>query len=256
MPPTNADGTNIQAVDRTLQILEYIRDTEEIRITELANSLGVSKSTVHNHLSTLSDHGYIIKTEGKYQLGLRFLSFAHMLQESNRLYLSAKPEIDDLVDRIDERSQVLVEENGHGIYIYQETGTRSITTESYVGTTVELHSSSIGKALLAFQPEEMVDRVIDRDGLPERTEHTVTSEDELKTELETIRETGVAFDDEEGMLGMRCIAAPVKNQAGRSVGAISVSGPCTRMDDERFREELPESVRQTAQAIELQYQFS
>jgi DNA-binding IclR family transcriptional regulator len=253
---TGKTTNEVQAVDRAFEILEVIRNEDGVGVTELATALNVSKSTVHNHLQTMANRGYVIKEDGEYGLGLRLLSFPHTLQERNPIYQAAKPEVDELVERTDERCQVLVEENGHGIYIYQATGARSITTESYVGTRVELHSSAIGKALLAFQPDEIIDRVIERDGLPKRTEHTVTSPEAFKQELAEVRESGVAFDDEEGILGMRCVAAPIKNAEGVSVGAVSVSGPGTRVQGERFEEELPEEIRQTAQAISLKVRFS
>lgn len=245
----------VRATMRTFEILEQLRDSGSARVTDLADDLGVAKSTVHNHLRTMEEEGYVVKEAGQYRLGLQFLSFPHSLLESNRLYQAAKPEVDEFVEKTDERCQVMVKEKDHGVYIYQATGTRSITTQSRVGTKVELHSTSIGKALLAYQPQAVVDRVIEDDGLPGHTENTITDPDELKAALETVRDEGVAFDDEEGLLGLRCIAAPVRNSDGESIGAISVSGPSTRINGDRFREELPKRIKQTAQAIEIKYRY-
>jgi DNA-binding IclR family transcriptional regulator len=246
----------ILSVERSFEILETIRDRGEVGVTEVADQLDVSKSTVHNHLNTLEARGYVVNQDSKYRLGLRFLSFPDTLQKSNRLYQTAKDEIDELVERTGERSQVLVEENGYGVYIYQQTNERAITTSSRVGTRVTLHASAIGKALLAFQPPEKVEHVLDRDGLPEYTENTITSREAFKTELERVREEEIAFDDEEGMKGMRCVAAPIRNKNSVSVGAISVSGPCTRITGERFESTIPQEVERTAQAIEINYRYS
>lgn len=245
----------IQSTTRTFEILERLRDAGSVGVTALADDIGVSKSTVHNHLRTMEEQGYVIKEDGEYQLGLRFLSFPHSLLESNRLYQAAKPEVDEFVEKTDERCQVMVKEKDHGVYIYQATGTRSITTQSRVGTRVELHSTSIGKALLAHQPEEVVDRIIEETGLPAHTRNTFTDPDEFRAELEQVRNEGVAFDDEEGLLGLRCIAAPVRDSEGDSIGAISVSGPSTRINGEQFSEELPKQIKQTAQAIEIKYRY-
>jgi len=246
----------ILSVDRAFEILETIRDRGEVGVTEIADQLKVSKSTVHNHLNTMETRGYVVNEDGEYRLGLRFLSFPDTLQKSNRLYQTAKEEVDELVKRTGERSQVLVEENGYGVYIYQQVDDRAIRTSSRVGTQVSLHSSAIGKSLLAFQPPEKVDRILDRDGLPPQTEHTITSREEFDTELERIREEGVAYDDEEGIEGMRCVASPIRNENSVSVGAISVSGPCTRIKNERFESELPQEVERAAQAIEINYRYS
>lgn len=253
---TNDDGKTVLSVDRAFDILEEIRDREEAGITQLAEELDVSKSTIHNHLNTMANRGYVVNENDRYRLGFRFLSFPDVVQKSNRLYQTAVNEIDELVNRTGERSQLLVKEKGHGIYIYQQTDSRAIRTGSRVGTRVMLHSSAIGKALLAYQPSEEVDQILDRDGLPPMTENTITSREAFEDELERVREIGVAFDDEEGIEGMRCVAAPIKNDQNISVGAISVSGPCTRIQEERFQETLPQEVQQTAQAIEINYRFA
>jgi len=253
-----APGANntVTSVQRAFEILEAIRDHNDISVTELAEGLDVSKSTVHNHLNTMEQSGYVVKTDGSYRLGLRFLSFPDVLQKSNRLYQAAEDEVEDLVNRTNERGQILCEENGYGVYIYQQKANRAITTDSKVGTKVNLHSSAIGKALLAFQPKDKVDKIIERDELPAHTEHTITSRDELAAELERVREKGIAFDDEEGIEGLRCVAAPIRDSERVSVGAISISGPCTRISGDQFRESLPREVKRSAQAIEINYQFS
>ncbi|WP_129116326.1 IclR family transcriptional regulator [Halegenticoccus tardaugens] len=253
---SNQGGKTIRSVDRTLNILEKIGERNTVGVTELAEELNVSKSTIHNHLNTMTNRGYVVNENDQYRLGLQFLWFSDVIQKSNRLYQMAVDEVDELVDGTGERSQVLVEENGHGTYIYQQTDDRAIRTSSRVGTRVSLHSSAIGKALLAYQPSEKVDRILDRDGLPAMTEYTITSREAFVDELERVRETGVAFDDEEGIEGMRCVAAPIKNDQGISVGAISISGPCTRIQGERFEKTLPQEVQRAAQAIEINYRFA
>lgn len=251
----NKGGKTVLSVDRTFDILEEICEREEVGVTQLAEELDVSKSTIHNHLNTMANRGYVVNENDRYRLGLRFLSFPDVVQKSNRLYQTAVDEIDELVDTTGERSQLLVEENSHGVYIYQQTDDRAIRTSSRVGTRVMLHSTAIGKALLAYQPAEKVDQILERDGLPSMTEHTITSREAFEEELERVRERGIAFDDEEGIEGMRCVAAPIKNDQDVSVGAISVSGPCTRIEGERFEETLPQEVQRAAQAIEINYRF-
>jgi DNA-binding IclR family transcriptional regulator len=150
-----------------------MRDRGAVGITELVEQLDVSKSTVHNHLNTMEARGYVVNDGGTYRLDLRLLSFPNTLQKSRRLYQTAKDEVDEPVERTGERSQVLVEDDGYGVCIHQQTDDRAITTNSKVGTRVTPHSSAIGKAMLAFQPEERVERILHRDGLVARTENTL-----------------------------------------------------------------------------------
>lgn len=250
------ERSTVRSVDRAFDILEAIRDRGEVRVTDLAADLNVSKSTVHNHLNTMADRGFVIAEDGRYRLGLRFLSFPDAVQKSHGLYQASKDEVDALVEQTGERSQVLVEEDGSGVYIYQQIDDRAITTNSRVGTRVKLHSTAIGKALVAYQPAEKVERILEGIEFTRETENTITSEEEFRQELERVRNDGVAFDDEEGIEGMRCVAAPIRNDQDTSVGAISVSGPCTRIQGERFEETLPTEVKRAAQAIEINYRFS
>lgn len=249
-------SNRVKAVERAFEFLREIRDRGGAAAGDLAESLDVSKSTAYNHLSTLADEGYVVKEDDEYRLGLRLISFSNAVQEDHRLYEAARLEVDDLVERTGERCQVMAEENGRGIYLYQATGRRSLSTDSRIGTSVDLHSTAIGKAMLAFQPQETVEAVLDRDGLPRRTDNTITDREAFLAELEEVREREVAFDDEEGFDGMRCVAAPIRETDGRAVGSISLSGPTTRVQGERFESELPELVRGTARTIEIKYRFA
>jgi len=126
-----------------------------------------------------------------------------------------------------------------------------VKTASYVGDRKHLHCTGVGKAILASLPEERVETIIEERGLPAMTENTVTDREELLAELAEIRERGVAFDDEEILEGLRCVAVPVSNQEKGLLGAISVAGPTSRMKGEQFREELPELVTDTANVVQI-----
>jgi DNA-binding IclR family transcriptional regulator len=121
---------------------------------------------------------------------------------------------------------------------------------------VHLHCTALGKAILAYLPEERVREIIDTHGLPERTDATITDEEELFDELEGIRDRGYARDMEERVAGLLCVAAPIRNLDGDPLGAISVSGPTSRMKGERFDEEVPEELTSTANVIELNLNYS
>jgi DNA-binding IclR family transcriptional regulator len=114
---------------------------------------------------------------------------------------------------------------------------------------MQLHCTALGKAILSQFSRDRVRAIIDEVGLPRHTSNTITDPAELFAELETIREQNVAFDEEEVVKGLRCVAAPVT--AGDRAAAISVSGPTSRFKGDRFHEALPELIRDAANVIEV-----
>jgi DNA-binding IclR family transcriptional regulator len=121
---------------------------------------------------------------------------------------------------------------------------------------VGLHCTSLGKAILAYLPEERVDEIVDRWGLPARTADTITTREELDAELERIRERGYAQDNGERLSGLRCVAAPITDTDGVAIGAVSVAGPTSRMKGERFESEIPERVQSVANVTEINLTYS
>lgn len=246
---TRATNT-IQATEISFRIVEEIRRRNVAGVSALADELDLSKSTVHDHLTTLVDLGYVERAGSKYRLGLSFLTLGGNARQHEELYEVASTVVDELAAETEERVKIVVERNGKGIYLYQARGTKAIQTDTHVGATVHLHSTAAGKAMLAHLPPEKVESVIDEYGLPAHTEHTITAPASLRRELETVRSEGIAFDDQERMEGIRCIAAPLTRD-GDLLGSISLSGPKTRIYGDRFRTELPETVSDAARVINI-----
>jgi len=248
----------IGATETSFAIVELLANRPEgAEITTLAAELGVSKSTVYNHLQTLKQLGYVIKSDDEYHLGLRFLTLGDSARRRIGLYPSVKDETDALVEAVGERAQVMVEERGRGIYIYQAKADQGIQTDSHIGTVVSLNATAVGKAYLAHLDEDQRGRVLDAVPLQEQTPHTLTDQETLLAELEEIRERGYAFNDEERTMGMRAVGAPIfADDADKVVGAISVSGPTTRMNGDWYREEVPERVCQAARVISIRNTYS
>lgn len=248
----------IKTTDTVFDVIESIVRGNGT-VTEIAADLGRSKSTIYAHLLTLEKRGYLIKTGTEYGLGLRFLSLGGHVQTTGdyrKIYQTAKPEIDDLANETTERAQIMVEEDGQGVYLYQSMGSKGVMTDTHVGTRVYLHTTAVGKAFLAHLPETEVDEIINRHGLPRVTENTITDRDELFAELETIREQGVAFDDGERVRGIQCVAVPIETDDGTVLGSISVSVPNRRITEAQFERELPELVTDAARVIGLNVTYS
>lgn len=252
-----ATGKNtVKSSEKTLEILENIRDLGEVGVTELADEIGMSKATVHHHLSTLEDKEYIVKSGSKYRIGLRMLEMGEHARQQTGVFDIAKSEVDDLANRTGEIANLMVEEHGKGVYVYIAAGDQAVNLDTDEGTRQYLHTSALGKAILATMPPERFESVIERHGLPPQTENTVTDRATLEAELDEIRDRGVAFDGQERAEGIRCVAAPITDNRGELIGAVSVSGPSTRMRDDRFHNEIPEVVQDTATVIGINVSYS
>lgn len=252
---THETDVPIKATERSFQIVEEIRQRDGAGVTELATHFGVSKSTIHEHLTTLTEMNYLCRDGNEYHVGLRFLSLGGYSRRQQELYKLARPEIDDLAEETGESAKVVVEEHGRGVYLYQARGERAVQTDAHDGTRVHLHSTGVGKAILSHLPAERVDRIIEQWGLPGRTEETITDQNELHAELAQIREREYAVDNEERIRGLRCVAVPVM-RGDEVMGGISVSGPTKRFDQNEFIEELAGLLQNTARVIEINAKYT
>lgn len=147
-------------------------------------------------------------------------------------------------------------EHGRVVYISKDRGDVAVETVSKIGNYMPMHSTSLGKAILAGLPPERCEQIVDRYGLIERTERTITNRDQLRENLAEIRKRGYAIDDEENIRGVRCIGMAISASDGEVMGALSISGPSQRMTDDRMENELNEQIAQAANVIEVNSRFS
>lgn len=252
----NKASNPVNSVVTTFNILQALRRLDGAGVTELANRLDLPKSSVYNHLNTLKQEEYVVKEGVEYHIGLRFLDLGRYVRQRNDLYKTARPELEAITEETGELANLLVEEHGQGVYVCRLKGNQSVNVAASTGNRVSLHNTGLGKAILAYLPEEHVDKILDKHGMPAATANTITNRDELKAELEEIYERGVAFDQEERLRGLCCAAVPILDQNNRPKGAISVAGPTSRMKGKRFESELPELLESAANVIELNIEYS
>lgn len=248
--------TTVGATVKTFSIVEGLQELDGAGISELAEHLDMPKSSVHNYLHTLEDLGYVICHEGQYWVGLRFLDLGGYIRSHYRVFQAGQDEADNLAEETGELVNIAVEEHGNGVPLYRSAGNRAVPIDTRIGKRLYLSTTALGKAILAHLPENRVDEIIDRHGLPRMTNNTICDRETLFEELATIRKQGYAYDDEERLNGVRCVAAPVQTEDGEVVGSISVSGPTHRMKGDRFERELPERVLQASNVIELNVTYS
>lgn len=240
----------VRTTRKTFRIIEALKGRESAGVTSLADDLDMNKSTVHNHLSTLVEEGYVVREGEEYRLGLQFLELGGYIRSQMELYEVAETEVKQLAKETGELANLAVEEQGRIVYLYRSKGDRAVDLDTYAGMRASMHSTALGKAILAYMPKEQVNNIIDRYGLPEESSATITDRDSLMEELQEIREQGFAQDREERLEGLRCVAAPISG-GDRVLGGVSVSTPTSRMKFERADETIPELVQSAANVIEL-----
>ena len=252
MATTDAEGGNrVQAVVKTLDILEALWQADGAGVTELTERTGLAKSTVHAHLTTLRSKGYVVQDGDEYRLSLRFLSFGEHVKHAEPLYDASEQPIADLAERTGERVLCSTEQNGLGTIIRACDGERSVTSSVEVGTPTYLHCSAGGKAMLAHFDEEKIDRIVTDWGLPAFTDETITDWATLAEELETIREEGIAYNRGEYLPGVSAVGAPILGNDGTVYGAVTVAGPQHRLESEWKHDELHDQLLSAANTIEV-----
>lgn len=249
-------GKTIKSVETAFRILEALRDGERMGVTELADALDISKSTVHHHVNTLANENYLEREEGTYELGLGMLTFGGTARSREQIFALAREDVDRLAEETGELVRLVAEWDSHGVILYQSAGGNVDGETTHVGSVHELHCTAAGKAFLAELPAECWDELLDVDALTGYTENTITDPDELEAELDRVEMQGIAFDDEEYHDGIRCVASAISDHSGELLGAISVSGPTDRIDDDRFRSEIPHQIRNTVGVVEINTTYS
>lgn len=234
-----------------LDILEGLEQLGGGRIQDIADVTGITKSTVHNHLSTLRQQGYVVKDGETYYLGLRFLQLGEAARNRGPLFTFGRPEADKLAHETGELTNLATIENANGVYLYRVQGAPEVQFETDAGVPHDLHCSATGKAMLAYLPDQVLDEVMETHGLTRYTQNTITSREELEANLEEVRENQLALDLEEYEKGLRCIASPILDDENRALGAISLSGPAMKFTGDYFEGELAEGVKSAANVISL-----
>ena len=252
---TNCEGRIVNATDNACRILAALRRLEGAGITELADELEYSQSAVHAQLNTLQKNGLVVQDGTTYRLSLQFLNIAQHVTSRFGDMDVIRSEVNSLANETGEVAQFATHECGEIVYVHTARGDNAVKTGSFMGKREPLHSTAMGKVILSTMPESEVDEIIDVFGLPKQTSHTVTTREELWSRLETVREQGYAIDNEENVTGLRSVAAPVM-ATDENLGAVTVTGPTSRMTDERIKTELVDAVANSANIIEVNYKFS
>lgn len=244
----------VKAGTKLFKIVETIQRLNEPTLSEIAEELEFPKSTTHNHLKTLKENGYLLEDDGKYQLSLKFLDHGVHAKRNLKIVRKVPPILKQLSADTNEAAWLMVEERGYCVGVEKELGERAVQTSGRIGRHTRFHYHAPGKAILSELPQEQIDEILDQQGLPQKTEETITDYDTLMKELQETRDRGIAFDVGEAISGIRSVAAPVVCD-GVVEGAVAVIGPKNRLKGDRFRQEIPDLVSGAANELELRLMY-
>ena len=255
-PVGNVDGsasgakTRLSSVATALRLLNaFSEDEVEIGISALSKRLGVAKSTVHRLAVTLVAEGILEQNPDneKYRLGITLFRLGSLVRARMNLSNEAKPFLVALRELTSETVHLAILNHNQIMYIYNLESRQAIRARSDIGVMKPAYCTAEGLAILAFQPPEVVNGVLAGPLVP-RTARTITDPEKLRAILQDVRERGVAVEDEETEIGMRCIAAPVRDGTGTVIAAVGVAGPVQRLSRKTINNFAPSLIR-TANSI-------
>jgi DNA-binding IclR family transcriptional regulator len=229
------DQYYLRSIGRALDVLDCFDGTAPLALKQISASTGLPESTLFRVLLTLEKHGYLQQAvDGTYQLAPK-LRFGWLIEEANALKVRTRPELERLAYQFNETASVAYLYDDR-IHVLDSIETfHEIRMSNRIGRVLPPHCSAMGKAITAFQDRGVADKILEVYGLSRRTEYTITDRARLFEEFDAIRQTGVACDREESILGGICYSAAIRS-AGQVVAALSLSTPVVRMT--AAREEL------------------
>ena len=239
---------------RSLNLIEYIQQHDGATVREITNDLDLSKSTVHKHLNTLVDHGYLTKRGEQYLLGLMFYNKGEYVQAERRYFTVAREIVAELEDEVNEDVEFVVEMAGRGMIVCESNDERIRYGGSlqfqHEGLYFPLHTMAAGKALLAEMSNDRIRELANRQGLPAYTDETITTIDGLIAEVEATREQSYAISREEFTEGLCAVSRCVRHDDGTVLGAITVCIPIFRATEEELNQRLPRKIGKYVEELE------
>jgi IclR family transcriptional regulator, acetate operon repressor len=234
--PDPRDG-GVQSVDRALLIIETLaEDDEGYRLTDLAIRTGLSPSTVHRLLTTLEKRRFVQfdRGESTWHIGAKSFATGSTFVRRRHFVTQALPYLRKLRDQTRETANLAVVDDGAMVVLTRIESREIMRSVTKVGGRVPMVASGLGKALLATYSEQDVFAIIQRDGMPRLTSKSIVRAGELCKSLHDIRRQGYSVDDEEALIGLRCVSAVVYDDCSEPLAAISVSGKASRVPNDRL----------------------
>lgn len=228
----NADGPyQLHSLDRAVSVLEVLGESDvPLSLAEICQRMGLHKSTAHRSLMVLERSALIERTqENRFRLGLKLYELGNRAVEQIDLRSRVHPFFRRLSMQVGETVHLSVLQKTRVVYLDKVEPNRRVCVSSKIGTSNPVYCTAMGKAMLAFQPEDVMEEIIAKIRFERYTRKTLCSRQVLMKSLERVRRRGYAIDDEEIEIGVRCVGAPIFNEERRAIAAVSVSGPSSRI---------------------------
>jgi DNA-binding IclR family transcriptional regulator len=231
-PDIRTDGPyQLHSLDRAVSVLEVLGQSDTaLSLAEICQRMNLHKSTAHRSLMVLERSALIERTqENRFRLGLKLYELGNRAVEQIDLRARVQPFFRRLSSQVGETVHLSVLQKTSVVYLDKVEPNRRVCMSSKIGTSNPVYCTSMGKAMLAFQPEDAIEQIIAKIRFVRYTHKTIGSREALLKALERVRRRGYAIDDEEIEVGVRCIGAPIFNEHHRAIAAVSVSGPASRI---------------------------
>ena len=237
-PPARSGNEQVHSLVRALALLNRIAEAanDGATLTELAQQVGLPPSTAHRLLTTLEQERYVRFDHERrlWSVGVQAFVIGCTFTKTRSLVGLSQPHMRRLMEASGETVNLAIEDAGEMVYLAQVECRQMMRAFARPGSRVPLHCSAVGKAILSAASARTLAKFLHQRGMPRLTAKTITAPAALRADLERARTLGYAVDDEEHAVGLRCIAAPVFDETGEAVAAVSVSGPMARIVDERM----------------------
>ena len=227
------------SVSKAFAILEFLANADSPKeLVSICNSLKMNKSTIYRFLTTLESLGYVVqdRENNRYALGSKVVWLASRFLEAIDLLTIARPVLMQLREETGETIHLAILDHFEAVYIDKVDGKSYVRMASSVGSRMAVHSTSLGKVLFAFMPEDVWQSYVENVGLERRTSNTITDPAVFFQQLRLIRERNYAIDNSENEDGIRCVALPIRDHTGKVIAAISITGWLITMTPERDME--------------------
>lgn len=233
------DSPPVKATATTFRVVHALLDSGTMGVSDLAAQLEMSKSSVHSHLTTLEQLGYVVRDSSGSRLSLRLFQTGSRLRDQHELYSIGRLEVDQLVTMSEFTAGIAVEECGRALCLYHRTNQDNSSAVFSEGQTMPLHATASGKAILAAMDADERTTLIDAHEFESYTESTHTTRESLEEELQQIGNRGVAFERGEYFADVSAVAAAVTDTDGSVLGSIYIAGQSETLSGKQLLQNSP-----------------
>lgn len=246
------DSKTLRTTATSIEILELVEAMNGARVSEIAERMDAPKSTIHGHLATLESASFLFKEGDCYHLGPELLRLGNQVRTREEGFVLAREFTKRLAQELGLRSIFAVEMDGRAVFVHTASGNRMGWSHEQLGNRLYLHNTAVGKAILAEHPQLRIEQTLDKWGMPEETQNTITDRETLFDELAEIRKQGYAVNHAENFRELHGIGVAATKRSGGVIGGFSVTGPEHLFTDADEAKQLADTVTEIVNEYELE----